>query len=274
MSSSTKVGRNDPCPCGSGKKYKKCCLDKDEAAAREQRAAAQAPPADAEPPGQSPATAAPGPDYNPTPDQLNKLYEWVFFGENRAHIRRAQEYFSEPYLTGKSPVPEGAQGIVAAWTAFGYRTIRGRTLADMYLARFANRLSAADREFLMIRMAEPFRMLEVTRIGPGDQLTVRDLFSHKEFVVREPAPGKKMRRWDYVLAHLGPHGDYATFDAALVVFRPTSDIALSRLDDILFEMQHRTRGLGMRMSCGSASPKLSKSRWRAARRRTFRRRIG
>ena len=23
-----KTGRNDPCPCGSGKKYKKCCLDK------------------------------------------------------------------------------------------------------------------------------------------------------------------------------------------------------------------------------------------------------
>ncbi len=25
-----KIGRNDPCPCGSGKKYKKCCLHKDE----------------------------------------------------------------------------------------------------------------------------------------------------------------------------------------------------------------------------------------------------
>ena len=25
------VGRNDPCPCGSGKKYKKCCLKKDQA---------------------------------------------------------------------------------------------------------------------------------------------------------------------------------------------------------------------------------------------------
>jgi SEC-C motif len=25
-----KVGRNDPCPCGSGKKYKKCCLEKDQ----------------------------------------------------------------------------------------------------------------------------------------------------------------------------------------------------------------------------------------------------
>ncbi len=27
------VGRNDPCPCGSGRKYKKCCLLKEEAAA-------------------------------------------------------------------------------------------------------------------------------------------------------------------------------------------------------------------------------------------------
>lgn len=26
----SKIGRNDPCPCGSGKKYKKCCLAKDE----------------------------------------------------------------------------------------------------------------------------------------------------------------------------------------------------------------------------------------------------
>jgi hypothetical protein len=26
----TRIGRNEPCPCGSGKKYKKCCLAKDE----------------------------------------------------------------------------------------------------------------------------------------------------------------------------------------------------------------------------------------------------
>ncbi len=25
----SKAGRNDPCPCGSGKKYKKCCMEKD-----------------------------------------------------------------------------------------------------------------------------------------------------------------------------------------------------------------------------------------------------
>ncbi|NME70338.1 hypothetical protein HHU12_20345 [Flammeovirga aprica JL-4] len=26
LSDEPKVGRNDPCPCGSGKKYKKCCM--------------------------------------------------------------------------------------------------------------------------------------------------------------------------------------------------------------------------------------------------------
>jgi tetratricopeptide (TPR) repeat protein len=40
----TKTGRNDPCPCGSGDKYKRCCLPKDEAAehAQHARAAAEA----------------------------------------------------------------------------------------------------------------------------------------------------------------------------------------------------------------------------------------
>jgi tetratricopeptide (TPR) repeat protein len=41
-----RTGRNDPCPCGSGKKYKHCCLDKDRAVelapAIAQRAALQA----------------------------------------------------------------------------------------------------------------------------------------------------------------------------------------------------------------------------------------
>lgn len=40
-------GRNEPCHCGSGRKYKQCCLAKDEASAREAREAkvAEATPA-------------------------------------------------------------------------------------------------------------------------------------------------------------------------------------------------------------------------------------
>jgi hypothetical protein len=52
------LGRNDPCHCGSGKKYKQCHLAEDETKARTERAkvaeAAPAPAADAD-------AAAPGP---------------------------------------------------------------------------------------------------------------------------------------------------------------------------------------------------------------------
>ena len=36
-----KPGRNDPCHCGSGNKYKKCCLAKDEAASKAQLGSAK-----------------------------------------------------------------------------------------------------------------------------------------------------------------------------------------------------------------------------------------
>jgi hypothetical protein len=38
-----KPGRNDPCHCGSGNKYKKCCLARDEAAERDRLVKARAP---------------------------------------------------------------------------------------------------------------------------------------------------------------------------------------------------------------------------------------
>ena len=31
------VGRNDPCPCGSGEKFKNCCIDKVEKQTRAER---------------------------------------------------------------------------------------------------------------------------------------------------------------------------------------------------------------------------------------------
>ena len=33
----TDVGRNDPCPCGSGEKFKNCCIEKAEREARSRR---------------------------------------------------------------------------------------------------------------------------------------------------------------------------------------------------------------------------------------------
>jgi hypothetical protein len=61
-----RVGRNEPCPCGSGRKYKHCCLAKDEAAAREARVKAEAKAAKAaekaaDKEGASPEAAPPPP---------------------------------------------------------------------------------------------------------------------------------------------------------------------------------------------------------------------
>lgn len=49
------LGRNDPCHCGSGKKYKQCHLVADEAASREERAKA----AESAPAPEAAATPAP-----------------------------------------------------------------------------------------------------------------------------------------------------------------------------------------------------------------------
>ena len=61
----TELGRNDPCHCGSGKKYKQCHLAADEAKEREARKKAEA-AAPAEAP--APAAAASQPVHRkPTP---------------------------------------------------------------------------------------------------------------------------------------------------------------------------------------------------------------
>ena len=54
------LGRNDPCHCGSGKKYKHCCLAKDEATEREARAkaASEAPPPPPEAQKSAPSASA------------------------------------------------------------------------------------------------------------------------------------------------------------------------------------------------------------------------
>jgi len=59
----TRPGRNEPCHCGSGRKYKHCCLAKDEAKAAKARAKAAAEAA-AQPPEEA---AAPAPKRAPKP---------------------------------------------------------------------------------------------------------------------------------------------------------------------------------------------------------------
>src|SRR5262245_20785951 len=73
-----KIGRSEPCPCGSGKKYKKCCLLKE-----------PAPPPDAERDTESEAReedaasapSAPPPAEEPSPEERRWEHFWEALGE-------------------------------------------------------------------------------------------------------------------------------------------------------------------------------------------------
>ena|SRR5436190_24238612 len=63
VSASARPGRNEPCHCGSGRKYKHCCLEKDDRAASAERAKAAA-----EVPARSPEAPASAPARAPKPE--------------------------------------------------------------------------------------------------------------------------------------------------------------------------------------------------------------
>jgi hypothetical protein len=66
MSSQTigRPGRNEPCPCGSGRKYKHCCLEKDDGLAKAARAAAAAEAAEAAAPSAAAVGRTRAPKHN------------------------------------------------------------------------------------------------------------------------------------------------------------------------------------------------------------------
>ena len=73
------IGRNDPCPCGSGKKYKRCCIRKDQEAKRVQRSMEWAQRVVGEPESPTPSEQPAPPPPDPEVEALNTL--WTEFRE-------------------------------------------------------------------------------------------------------------------------------------------------------------------------------------------------
>jgi len=69
---SERPGRNEPCHCGSGSKYKKCCLEKDEAARVAAAATQAAAAAAAPPPVQGDAREARAKQQAPKPEAASR----------------------------------------------------------------------------------------------------------------------------------------------------------------------------------------------------------
>lgn len=100
-----KVGRNDPCPCGSGKKYKKCCLLQDQRQAITARKAQQATVTTTKPTITSSERLAGSPDHTTAVEAANvpvsaidRCWDQFEASDYEERIRLFLQTLDEPYV--------------------------------------------------------------------------------------------------------------------------------------------------------------------------------
>lgn len=159
----SKAGRNDPCPCGSGRKYKRCCLGTDEARERVEPSAGMIEShVDLEilkemkvrcPRAYERAMASEG-DYAFPPDQL--LPFWI------------------PLITWEAEDAEGrAAEVVAPFVSA--------------------RLSAAASRYVQAQLASWTSIWRALDVTPGEGCRLRDELTGVERVVRERTATQTLR---------------------------------------------------------------------------------
>jgi len=150
-----RVGRNDPCPCGSGKKYKKCHLDAD---TRRQV-----------PSPSSFVSPSPSPSLSLL-DRDQRLAGTI--------ARWAGRAFGAEWMEAKTPFadPEVAWELFAQWTVY-IQGLRQRPVVDHFLEERGDRLSAEDRDWLASQKRAWLSVWEAESIDPGVGMRMRDLLT-------------------------------------------------------------------------------------------------
>jgi hypothetical protein len=147
------IGRNEPCPCGSGKKYKRCCLAKDQHAAR--------------PPGQ---------DLHELDHRL--LVDMGTWARRRFQVETAEAYDKYPIDFGER---DEHLPLFAAWGTYE-RKLEGRVLADWYLEERGRHLMTHERAWLTAEVDALLRDLKARHYAtwPDDSLPALDGLTPRE----------------------------------------------------------------------------------------------
>lgn len=187
----TKTGRNDPCPCGSGKKYKHCCLRNETA-------------------GKS---AAMGRD-RAWDTMMDKLLDFSRESRFQAELVMAFELFwNKTYEIDQVSSLEPARVMdFLDWYAHDYRTAAdGRRIVEIFLEQGGETLSEHERQALRADSESLFSAFEVKEIEGGTSVHLRDLFQGEELQVHhtQPLPGLKVGQ--VLLARLAEWGDFHRF---------------------------------------------------------------
>ena len=171
-----RVGRNAPCQCGSGRKYKKCCLARDEGERPER--------------GERPA------GHELDEHWVRELSAWalVRFG---SEARRFTRDFQSA---------EAAIQLAAPWSVYTFG-VQGRPVVAWYLEEQGRRLAPADRAWLEAQQAVWLSVWEVRETEPGASLLLEDLLSGEVRRVREVRGSRTLVVRDAVLVRVVDHRD-------------------------------------------------------------------
>jgi hypothetical protein len=197
-----KTGRNDLCPCGSGRKYKKCCLP------------------NAAPPPRSPS--APSADGNAETEAANPrqvgfdaLAEYPLREEFRAPLAAAVRLFDDGRLDARPASQQEELTSSDDWRAkITFWCLldapvneRGETVAQLLFASGDHRLDATEIQLLRRFAKTGLRPYEVSEVLLDHGLRLRDLWTEEECFVNERSATHQLERWDLLTARVMPEAD-------------------------------------------------------------------
>jgi hypothetical protein len=215
-----KVARNDPCPCGSGLKYKKCCLGKNEAApswSEDERTAVGS------------AIAWLKTHY---PEEVEETIHLDYFGDP-----------DEEEIDAFHDLPDGPRGMleinIGEWLVTdAFLEIEGKRVRaiDLVLGRGGPLLPARGKEWLHALGENPLSLYEVQQATPGEGFELKDLLRRDAPVVKvlERTASRSLVRWDIFGARLARQDDCWVLTGAL--YPMDRDRALECREEILREM--------------------------------------
>lgn len=198
-----KPGRNDPCPCGSGKKYKHCCLNAGVAADvtdltwRRLRALLEGYPVT--------MLRFVNDTYGPSAlheawDEFMGLYSLEFDAETPL-IQLFMPWFFHCW----SPDPHD--------TGVQDEALIGVIPTTAYLAAAGRRLDPLLRSYLKSLLSAPFTFFEVVSCAPGARMTLRDVMTREEHIVTERSASLGMQRGDLLFGQLASVNGLAMLEA-------------------------------------------------------------
>jgi len=208
-----KVGRNDPCPCGSGMKYKKCCREKMFTQIGKEELIKQK-----------------------LVQELLKLFKQRFYKDRYEDVRAIfwDDFAPSEFL--KRDSLQNAEINFWEWVVHDWvDEVSGKSLIDLFIES-KKALSLDEHKVLTMMKNSVITLYEVQEVFPEKGLLLKDLIRGGQYNVREKAATRHLAKWDVLATRLlQVDGQYIMSGAAYPYPIKVKDEILA---DTLFRYNH------------------------------------